>query len=48
MALPWVAFALALAQPSVVDGDTLWDAAGERYRVENIDAPERGARSECP
>jgi endonuclease YncB( thermonuclease family) len=48
MALPGVVFALALSQPSVVDGDTLGDAAGERYRVENIDAPERGARSACP
>jgi micrococcal nuclease len=47
MTLPWVVFALALAQPTVVDGDTLRDAAGERYRLENIDAPERGARSEC-
>jgi micrococcal nuclease len=37
----------SLSRP-VVDGDTLRDAAGERYRVENIDAPERGARSECP
>ncbi|HVY85274.1 MAG TPA: thermonuclease family protein [Caulobacterales bacterium] len=37
----------ALAQPTVVDGDTLRDGS-ERYRVENIDAPERGARAECP
>ena len=38
---------LALAQPAVIDGDTLRDG-GERYRVENIDAPERGARARCP
>lgn len=37
---------LTLAQPVVVDGDTLRDGS-ERYRVENIDAPERGARAEC-
>jgi endonuclease YncB( thermonuclease family) len=46
--LAWVAFSLALASPVAVDGDTLRDAAGERYRVENIDAPETGSRSECP
>jgi micrococcal nuclease len=46
--LPLVVFALALAQAEVIDGDTLRDGAGERYRVENIDAPERGARAECP
>lgn len=37
---------LTLAQPIVVDGDTLRDG-GERYRVENIDAPERGAHAQC-
>ncbi|MES1200523.1 MAG: thermonuclease family protein [Pseudomonadota bacterium] len=37
----------ALAHPAVIDGDTLRDGS-ERYRVENIDAPERGARAECP
>ncbi len=37
---------LTLAQPIVIDGDTLRDG-GERYRVENIDAPERGARAQC-
>lgn len=41
-----LSFGLTLAQPSVVDGDTLRDG-GERYRVENIDAPERGARARC-
>lgn len=46
--LPMVVFALALAQAEVIDGDTLRDGAGERYRVENIDAPERGGRAECP
>lgn len=40
-------FSLALVGTVVVDGDTLRDAAGERYRVENIDAPERGGRAEC-
>ena len=43
-----LAFGLLLQQPTAIDGDTLRDADGERYRVENIDAPERGARSECP
>lgn len=42
-----VALGLTLAQPSVIDGDTLRDG-GERYRVENIDAPEAGARAQCP
>lgn len=37
---------LVLVQPVVIDGDTL-RAGEERYRVENIDAPERGRRSEC-
>lgn len=42
----FVAAGLALADPAVIDGDTLRD--GEvRYRVENIDAPETGARAEC-
>lgn len=42
-----VAGGLVLSQPVVVDGDTLRD--GEtRYRVENIDAPERGHRAQCP
>jgi len=38
---------LALAEPAVVDGDTLRDG-DERYRVENVDAPERGRRALCP
>lgn len=43
----WVVVAgLALTQPVVLDGDTLRDG-DERYRVENIDAPERGARARC-
>ncbi|HWA00749.1 MAG TPA: thermonuclease family protein [Caulobacterales bacterium] len=37
---------LLLAQPVVIDGDTL-RAGQERYRVENIDAPERGRRAQC-
>ncbi len=41
-----IAAQLVLANPSVVDGDTLRDGQ-ERYRVENIDAPERGHRSAC-
>jgi micrococcal nuclease len=41
------AVGLALSHPQAIDGDTLRDAEGERYRVENIDAPEGGARSEC-
>ncbi len=41
-----VAAGLLLASPVVVDGDTLRDRT-ERYRVENIDAPETGARAEC-
>lgn len=31
-----------------MDGDTLHDGEAETYRVENIDAPERGRRAECP
>lgn len=42
-----LAVGLALTQPQAIDGDTLRDADGERYRVENIDAPEHGERSEC-
>ncbi|MBY0568194.1 MAG: thermonuclease family protein [Hyphomonadaceae bacterium] len=42
-----LAFAVLLSQSTAIDGDTLRDAFGERYRVENIDAPERGSRSEC-
>jgi endonuclease YncB( thermonuclease family) len=42
-----LALGLLLSQPQAIDGDTLRDAQGERYRVENIDAPERGSRSEC-
>ena len=42
-----LALGLVLAHPSAIDGDTLRDDQGERYRVENIDAPERGRRSEC-
>lgn len=42
-----LAAGLVLAQPIVIDGDTLRDG-DERYRVENIDAPERGRRAECP
>ena len=42
-----VAAGLVLSQPVVVDGDTLHDGRRETYRVENIDAPERGARAEC-
>lgn len=37
---------LVLSQPLAIDGDTLRDG-DERYRVENIDAPERGARAQC-
>jgi micrococcal nuclease len=40
---------LILADPRVVDGDTLHDdAVGEYYRVENLDAPELGRRAACP
>lgn len=46
MPLSLVAVGLLLAQPVVIDGDTLRDGE-ERFRVENIDAPERGARAEC-
>lgn len=46
-ALLLVAVGLTLAQPATIDGDTLRDG-DDRYRVENIDAPERGARAECP
>ncbi|GAM99303.1 micrococcal nuclease (thermonuclease) homologs [alpha proteobacterium U9-1i] len=42
-----LAFALTLAQPFVIDGDTLRDG-DERFRVENIDAPERGQSAQCP
>ncbi len=37
---------LVLTDPVVVDGDTL-RVGQERYRVENIDAPERGRRAAC-
>ena len=37
---------VALSHPTVIDGDTLRDG-DVRYRVENIDAPERGRRAEC-
>ena len=37
-----------LAQPIVVDGDTLHDGREATYRVENLDAPERGWRAQCP
>ncbi len=40
-------FAVALLQPYAIDGDTLRDVQGVSYRVENIDAPERGQRAEC-
>ena len=43
-----LAVGLLLSQPQAIDGDTLRDAEGERYRVENIDAPERGTCSGCP
>ena len=42
-----VAAGLVLTQPIVVDGDTLHDGRRDTYRVENIDAPERGHRAEC-
>jgi endonuclease YncB( thermonuclease family) len=38
---------LLLSQPIVIDGDTMRDGA-ERYRIENIDAPETGWRAACP
>jgi micrococcal nuclease len=41
-----VAVGLVLSQPAAIDGDTLRDGE-ERYRVENIDAPERGRRADC-
>jgi micrococcal nuclease len=46
--LPHVVLAagLMLVQPVVIDGDTLRDGE-ERYRVENIDAPEHGGRAAC-
>lgn len=37
---------LLLSEPVVIDGDTLRDGR-ERYRVENLDAPETGARARC-
>lgn len=43
-----VAPARLLAQPWVVDGDTIDDRAdGVRYRVANIDAPETGEDAKC-
>jgi micrococcal nuclease len=41
-----VAVGLVLSQSAAIDGDTLRDGE-ERYRVENIDAPERGRRADC-
>lgn len=46
MLVPLILAGLVLAQPIVIDGDTLRDGE-ERYRVENIDAPERGHRALC-
>lgn len=40
--------AVLLAEPRVVDGDTLHDGRRETYRVENLDAPELGRRARCP
>jgi endonuclease YncB( thermonuclease family) len=38
----------ALRAPWVIDGDTIEDrAAGARYRVANIDAPETGENAKC-
>ena len=38
----------AIAQPRVVDGDTIDDlATGVRYRLANIDAPETGGNAKC-
>lgn len=37
-----------IAQPWVIDGDTLDDrASGVRYRLANIDAPETGENAKC-
>ncbi len=43
-----VAKPLALAQPRVIDGDTIDDlATGVRYRLANIDSPETGDNAKC-
>lgn len=42
-----LAAGVILSNPVVIDGDTLRDG-GERYRVENLDAPELGHRARCP
>jgi endonuclease YncB( thermonuclease family) len=47
MLAPFVLAGLILSQPVVIDGDTL-RVGHERYRVENIDAPETGRRAQCP
>lgn len=42
-----VAAGVLLSEPRVVDGDTIHDGRRERYRIENLDAPELGARARC-
>ena len=42
-----LAASITLTDPFVIDGDTLRQGR-QRYRVENIDAPERGRRAQCP
>ena len=41
-----LALAILLSGVRVIDGDTL-DVRGERIRILNIDAPERGDRARC-
>jgi micrococcal nuclease len=42
-----LAAGLVLADPVVIDGDTVRDG-DERYRVANLDAPEVGGHARCP
>jgi|GEM_PF-1332567 len=36
-----------MSAPRVIDGDTIEDASGVRYRLANIDAPETGDNARC-
>lgn len=46
LAVLLLAGGLILSDPVVIDGDTLRDGQ-ERYRIENLDAPEVGGRARC-
>lgn len=47
MSAAFLAAAIVLSAPVVIDGDTLRDGAAV-YRLENVDAPETIRRARCP